>query len=102
MVSGPKKEEAPAWDRGLYERIPFPGFYVPGRGVIHPASLSEAGGNDLGHPASKPLPPHSPSGIGRHRNALAVFYARPVPAHSSILLSNFPFLSVTCMAIFKE
>lgn len=30
------------------------------------ASLSEAGGNDLRQPTSKPLPPHSPVSVDRH------------------------------------
>jgi hypothetical protein len=43
-----ERREAPAWDRSLSKHIPFPGFYVPGRGVIHPAGA-------WGHPSSFPL-----------------------------------------------
>src|ERR1700735_5286757 len=51
----------------------------PGRGVIHPASLSEAGRNDPFLSASKPLPPHSSSGLDRLRNAPASDNAIPGP-----------------------
>ncbi len=40
--------------------------FTPARGVIHPASLSEAGGNDLRKTVSKPLPPRSPPFTYRH------------------------------------
>jgi hypothetical protein len=51
----------------------------PGRGVIHPASLSEAGRNDPFLSASKPLPPHSSSGLDRLRNAPGSDNAIPGP-----------------------
>jgi hypothetical protein len=47
--------------------ISYPGAR-PGRGVIHPASLSEAGRNDPFLSMSKPLPPRSSSGLDRFRN----------------------------------
>src|SRR6266571_8175379 len=40
--------------------------FTPTRGVIHPASLSEAGGNELQKVTSKPLPPHLPISAVRH------------------------------------
>jgi hypothetical protein len=53
---------------------------MPGRGVIHPASLSEAGRNDPLLSTSKPLPPHSPSGLDRLRNAPGFHDAIPGPS----------------------
>jgi hypothetical protein len=64
----PRKNEAPAWDGSLAGAFRFPA-QRPGRGVIHPASLSEAGRNDPFLSTSKPLPPHSLSGLDRFRNA---------------------------------
>ena len=41
-------------------------FYGRGVGSSILASLSEAGGNDLRQPLSKPLPPRSPISLDRH------------------------------------